>query len=262
MRVVFVSAAWQRYAVTRLALAQRRHLCELLAGRGHEATAVIVADDENLDIASEFGFETVEQSNDQIGRKFNDGFEYAARELDADFVVLIGSDDWMHIDLFDYLPRAELPVPMPTDENPCVTWAPGDFEITAGREFALVDLQAGRLQRCRELGRGAVPWVVPRSALEPDYRPIPDTQQMGIDGAFRAGLNATPVWVFDDPHDLARVDFKSSVNLNGYERISRAAGRGPEEDDPWTLLAERYPEDLVELARKTHEAEAYAGAHA
>jgi hypothetical protein len=251
VRIAFVSAAWRRYDVTRLALAQRAYLCDELAVRGHEATAVIVADDENLDIARSFGFETVEQSNAQLGRKFNDGIEFACRELDAEHVVLIGSDDWMHVDLFDRLPADEAEPRWPTDEEPVVTWAPVPEAIT-GREIALVDLGRGLLRRCRARGHyGAIPWILPRKALEPSgFRPVRDELTIGIDGSLVAGLGVQCEWVFADPHDLCRVDFKSDVNLNSYDAITSAIGHGEEESEPWALLAARYPEHLVEMARE------------
>ncbi len=246
MRIVFVSAAWQRFAVTRLALAQRAHLCGELSERGHEATCVIVADDENLDIASEFGFETVEQSNAQLGRKFNDGLEYAARELEADYFVLIGSDDWMHVDIFERLPLDIAEPPELTDERPIVTWAEVP-EATTGREIAVVDLEEGRLRRCRARGRyGVIPWIFPRNALEPSgFRPIKDEASIGIDGSLIAGLNCRPEWVFSDPHDLCRVDFKSAVNLNSYKKIADGIGYGDEL--PVSILRHDYPLHLVEL---------------
>lgn len=60
-------------------------------------------------------------------------------------------------------------------------------------------------------------------------------------------------WVFHDPHDLCRVDFKSDVNLNSYAAITGAIGYGPEETDPWALLATRYPQPLVDEARQLSE---------
>lgn len=255
MRIVFVSAAWRRYEVTRLALAQRAHLCGELAGQGHEATCVVVADDDNLDIAAEHGFETLERPNDQLGRKFNDGLEHAARELNADYLVLIGSDDWVHIDVFDRLPLDECREKFPTEDEPVVVWSPAPEAVT-GREIALVDLEEGRLQRCRARGRyGVIPWVFPRKALEPSgFRPVRDELNIGIDGSLIAGLGVQCEWVFHDPHDLCRVDFKSATNLNSYEKIAAAIGYGDEEPDPWALLTERYPADLVEMARETCEA--------
>lgn len=212
---------------------------------------MIVADDENLDIAAEFGFSTWEQSNDQLGRKFNDGLEFACRYLDADLVVLIGSDDWMHVDLFDRLPREHWEPDLSTIDQ-AITWSDAPEAIT-GREIALVDLEHGRLRRCRSRGRsGVIPWIFPRAALEPSgFRPIRDELNIGIDGSLMAGLGCRPEWVFVDPHDLCRVDFKSDVNLNSYDKITGSIGYGPVCLDPWAVLARAYPRYLVEMARDT-----------
>jgi len=252
VRLVLVTPAWRRYAVTRVCLAQRAHLQGVLAGQGIEAVVLVVADDENLDVAANFGFETLERSNeDGLGRRFNDGLEHACLNLDADYVTIVGSDDWVHPDLFTRLPVSEVPEEPPTADRPCVFWSPNTPEAITGREIALVDLPTGRLRRCRGRGPyGVIPWVFPRQALEPSrFRPVRDQLMIGLDGSLVAGLGLRPEWVFRDPHDLCRVDFKSDVNLNSYDKIVGAIGYGPEETDPWTLLASRYPANLVELAR-------------
>lgn len=250
MRLVLVSPAWRRFDVTRLALAQRAHLRDVLAGRGIEVSVLIVADDENLDVAREFGFETLERPN-QVGRRFNDGLEHACVALDADFVTVVGSDDWVHEDLFDRLPAEHAPDPETSDENPVIVWRRTPEAIT-GREITLVDLPTGRLRRCRVKGRyGVIPWVLPRLALEPSgFRPVRDELMRGLDGSMVAGLGVRPEWVFHDPHDLCRVDFKSDVNLNSFEAITGAIGYGDLETDPWSLLEQRYPSFLVEKARR------------
>lgn len=217
---------------------------------------MVVADDENLDIAREFGFHTVERDNRWLGRKFNDGIEYACRRGNADYVVLIGSDDWMHVDLFDRLP---LPMADPPSLDEIARVGSAVWRLTAevvtGREIAIVDLPGGRLRRCYSRGRyGVIPWVIHRKALEPSwYRPIQEQLEKGIDGSLIAGLGARPTWVFTDPHDLCRVDFKSNVNLNSFEQITSGVGYGNEEPDPWSVLATRYPQHLADLARRTHE---------
>ena len=108
--------------MTRLALAQRRWLCDELAARGLDANCVIVADDENLDIAREYGFDTVEVDNRGLGRRFNAGYRHAA-DQGADYLVHVGSDDWVHPDLFDILRQNDLSggvMPEPTPGNPVV----------------------------------------------------------------------------------------------------------------------------------------------
>jgi len=250
--IALVTPAWRRYAVTRLALAQRAHLRDVLAGRGIPLLNVIVADDDNLDIAREHGFDTVETDNSYVGRKFNDGIEHAARQ-GADYIAVVGSDDWVHPDLFTRLPADVASVPELSDESPCVTWGDEPEAIT-GRAITLVDLPSGRMRRCTVKGRyGVIPWILPRKALEPSgFRPVNDRAQKGLDGSMLAGLQVRPRWIFHDPHPLTRVDFKTDTNLNSYEQITGAIGDGPE-TDPWEALEERYPAALVEQARGLHE---------
>lgn len=241
----FVSAAWGRYDVTRLALAQRAHLIGELVGRGQEANCVVVADDENLDIAHEHGFQTVESDNTWLGRKFNDGIQYAC-ENGAEYVVLIGSDDWMHVDLFDRLPLAQ-PKPPELTEGFYV-WRP-TAEIITGREITIVDVANGNARVLRSHGRyGVIPWVIHRKALEPSGgRPVANLISKGIDGSLIAGLKVRPNWVFVDPHPYARVDWKTDVNITPYAGLQHLGV--DEEFEPWAALEEHYPEHLVDMAR-------------
>ena len=72
----------------------------------------------------------------------------------------------------------------------------------------------------------------------------------GMDGELVRGLrrvHASGQWVFHDPHDLARVDFKTGENINAFDDMPGTTTR-----TPWATLGERYPAHLVELARVTH----------
>lgn len=246
MLIGLVTPAFRRYAVTRLCLAQRAVLRDELAGRGHELLNVVVADDENLDTARGHGFATVEQDNTRIGRKFNDGMEYAARE-GADFISVAGSDDWVHADLFSQLPADSMPEPDLSDGF--FIWNPEAPQVTTGRSILLVDLASGRARHCLARGKtGVIPWVFPRKALEPSgFRPVKDEAMRGLDGSMVAGLGVRPNWIFHDPHPFTRVDFKSAQNLNSYSLIAGAIGEGPE-FSPWAGLREHYPARLVDQA--------------
>lgn len=237
--VWLVSPAWGRFAVTRLALAQRAHLAGELAPRGIDCQAVIVANDENLDIAEEFGFATVVMDNDSgVGRKFNAGFRYAA-EQGADWLVHIGSDDWVHPDVFG--PLLEMDEP----------------HILTGRRIAFLDLLTGVMCR-RVIGgpHGVIPWVVPRVLMEASgFQPIRPDRYRGMDGFLIRGLakqRRRLTWKFHDPNDLARIDFKSDVNINTFRGLPSSLTKDAA-PDPWGALAERYPAHLVQMAQAVHQ---------
>src|ERR1051325_10020747 len=93
----FVTPAWQRYELSAVCFDQRLLVMDALRAAGVEAQCVVVADDENLDLARERGFARVEQDNEWLRRRFNDGIEYAAYQ-GATRIVPIGSDSWIDPD--------------------------------------------------------------------------------------------------------------------------------------------------------------------
>src|SRR5574337_351116 len=108
----FVVPAAGRSAMAAACLRQLQRTCATLVAAGVRASAVVVADDENLDVADELGFGTVRRGNRPLGRKWNDGYQLAG-EAGVDFVVPFGSDDWID-------PAAILAAPLPgPDEIRC-----------------------------------------------------------------------------------------------------------------------------------------------
>src|SRR5687767_4792022 len=95
----FVVPAFGRVELARICLRQLRRTCDALQAEGVEATAVVIADDENLDAARELGFGTIERDNRAVSRKFNDGIQLALdpayNPRPGDYVVPCGSDDWV-----------------------------------------------------------------------------------------------------------------------------------------------------------------------
>jgi len=235
-----------------MVLAQRRWLCDELASRGLQANSIIVADDDNLDIADEYGFPTVELDNSDLGERFNASYRYAAAQ-GADILVHIGSDDWVHPDAFDILAREDItkdePMPDPAPGKP-VVWRKGP-QIVAQRRLTLVDMNTGLGRGCFVHGRfGCIPWLIPRVMFEPfDFAPIPPGHMRGIDGALIRAFHPRPIFRFqDDATDNWCVDFKTSVNVTQYESIADTLGI-EDEQEPWERLARSYPADLVAMAR-------------
>lgn len=230
-----VSAAWRRFDVTRLVLRQRERLCADLASRGIQASMLVVADDENLEIAREHGAATIEAPNEPLGRKCNAALRYAADR--ADWVVWVGSDDWIHPDVFDPLLDAR--------DRPAT--------IITGQRIAIVDLATGRLRRITSPSRhGAIPWLIDSRLLRVSRGPIRPDLPRGLDGGLIRGirLSQTP-FTFErhDPHEFRCVDFKSDVSLSPFNPLAANLGIG-EPEHAWETLATWFPADLVDQARE------------
>lgn len=222
----FVTPAWQRYELTAACLAERAWVIEKLRGMNIEGHCVVVADDENLDIARDLSFDVVERNNDWLGRKFNDGMEYAGTH-GADFIVPIGSDSWIHPDYF-------------RDLREGVTRTAAEY--AAVEPLRMVTLQVG--------GYGAGPYVFERSLLEPSgFRPAEDHLRKSIDRSTMRGIGQPIRWRKHSVHALQYIGFRQEPLITSYEVLKRMWGR-QEYAPPWPKLAELYPTDLVEMARK------------
>lgn len=234
MRLYFVTAAHGRYPVTRLALTQRARLCAGLAGQGIEASCVVIACDDNLGIAREHGFATIEMDNDQLGRRINAGFRHACLD-GADWVCWCGADDWLHPWLFSDLAQTRA------------------RQVVAGRWISIIDLEQPRLRELMVRSNvGAPPWIISRAALEQcEWAPIvKPAKNRGLDGWLAIGVQGAD-WRFEDPRAHARVDFKSSGSMTPYDRL-QPLGVGAE-IPPWPELEDAYGDELAELARATHD---------
>lgn len=240
--VCILSAAWQRFDVTRLVLEQRQRMCVELAARGVDAGMLIVADDENLEIAAEYGSETVEAPNKPLGAKWNAGLHHAAEMFD--WICWVGSDDWIHPSVFD----------------PIIDTAPAErAQIYSGRRLAIVDLRAGRLQRLESPSPfGAIPWLLDARLIRNAIRrqngtrigPLKPNENRGLDGALIRGIRLGRVnfsWDFSDQSDFRCVDFKTRTNITPFEGLARNLGVGDPEP-AWTTLADHFPADLVAKA--------------
>lgn len=245
--VWFVVPAHGRVRLAAVCLRQLRRTCDLLADCGVSASAVVIADDENLDTALELGFGTVERENAPLGRKWNDGYELAAM-AGVDFVVPLGSDDW--IDPAWVLAQLE-----------------ADGEVRCSRLSAVVSESGRHLSRLRIDYGGTVDFgdgvrMMRTALLKPlRYRPAEEDASRAIDTsvflALRNALGRQPVVSFTDVHPLQIVDFKTwDEQLNPYSGCH--ARFGTQETDPWRALAAIYPAEAVEEMRAVYEPAAVA----
>jgi hypothetical protein len=166
-------------------------------------------------------------ANTPVARKVNAGIELAWLN-GADYVAFVGSDDWLHVDLF--------------------TGLDGE-SIVSGREITLVDLQRSVMTRMRTPSlHGVIPWLIPIGALEHcGYRPLQEHLNRGLDYSLYRQIRKLP-WIFHDPHPHIRVDFKSEVNITPWSVIGRSLGNSQEK--PLTELREWYGDELVDLAEE------------
>lgn len=234
--LVFVVPAYRRFDLTRICLRQLRRACDTLEEGGMHATAVVVADDDNLKAADALGFAPLSRPNQPLGRKFNDGIEHACR-LSADVVVPLGTDNWV-------------------DPAFVAASIPSDNRIVAHRLCALVDEWGGRLQRLRiSYAGGDGIRFMPASLLEQvRFRPALEGRERAIDSSMheriRRATGRGPLFDYRELHPLQVVGFQSlGVQLNAYRALKVAFADGPESRAPFHELAKVYPRQAVDEVR-------------
>lgn len=192
---------------------------------------MVVADDENLEVAARYGCHRVLRENHPVGRKFNDGFQYAC-EHDADWVGAIGSDGWLHPDYFNR--------PMEPDT------------VYTGPAYAVVAPDGSKVAITHVKGfYAAGPLMFHRSTLERlGWRPYDESLDRGIDTS--AWMQVSSVfpqvrweWRTENPCQL--VGFRSSPQITSYREVWEAWGL---REEPLSVLAEFYPERLVGRVRE------------
>lgn len=234
-RLAFVVPAHGRLELSRICLRQLRRTCDALGENGITANAIVIADDENLDTATELGFATIERDNRFLSRKFNDGIQLACdpryTPRPADYVVPCGSDDWIDYRILLRLPRRRRTV---------VGFQLCAFVNEAGSELALA--------RVRYRG-GVGIRIYQRGLLEPlGYRPADEDRVRGCDTSILLNVSKAAGGVdvvHWDSHPLQIVDFKSpEQNRNSYADVSvHATGIAFAR---WAeRLAEVYPDEAV-----------------
>jgi len=233
-RLMFVVPAFRRFDLTAICLRQLRRTCDALGDNGVRASAVIVADDENLATAEELGFATVERENDATSAKFNDGIQLACdpayNPLPADYVVPCGSDDWVDWRLFTDLPPAGV--------------------MAAFQRMAFVR-EDGLELTVRHLNNegGCGIRIYPRDVMaKVGYRPADEDRKRACDTSILTNLKIAGAVrvVHRDLDPLQIVDWKSPEDqLNPYATV--AARHRPElTRDPFQVLTGRFPDEALD----------------
>jgi len=230
----FVVPAHGRVELASICLRQLRRTCDALTAEGVEATAVVIADDENLDTARDLGFATVERDNRSLGARFNDGIQLACdaafNARPVDYVVPCGSDDWVDHRLFLDLPAQDTMVGFQTIS----------FVREDGREMT---------HRFLNYSGGCGIRIWPRELMARlDYRPADEDRKRACDTSILVNSKRAGAFHIEyrdiDPRQI--VDWKSpGANLNTYRDVS-ARYRSREVTDPFDALADLYPADLLD----------------
>lgn len=240
MSLWFVVPAHGRLDLARVCLRNLRRTCDVLTDDGLVATAVVIADDENLDLARELDFATIREGNAALGRKWNHGYQFACdpayHPRPADYVIPFGSDDWVDPELILSAPRAQ-------------------DHLTCFRRCAFVREDGRKLARLSIGYPGGVGIrIIPaRLIASAGYRPADEHRRRALDtstlrGLTRANYGRTPSIVYHDLHDLQVVDWKSQAGqLNSYKVCLRFT-HARESTDVFAALAAHYPaESLAEM---------------
>lgn len=215
--LAFITPVFERYSLTRIGFQQRRWVCDELKSRyGIDATVIVIGDDDNLNVAEEFGFLTVNHPNmvktmgkehKALGQKFNAGYQKAHRE-GIDLVFPIGSDSWIDPVYFDTLPE------------------PG--ELLVSRAYNLIPANTDRRGALWIDWEGGVQWVShTEDWAHRDYKPVSPSLAKGCD---------TSTWLHRKPgvtirenfhHQLEYVAFQSpTAQITSYALVMEKYGRG------------------------------------
>jgi hypothetical protein len=215
---------------------QLRRTCDTLTAEGVEATCVVIGDDGNLETARALGFGTVRRNNSFVSRKFNDGIQLACdpryNKRPADYVVPIGSDDWVDHRMFLNLP----------DRDTMVGFRHVSFVREDGLEISTAFLD--------NLGGSGIR-IYPRQLMKAvEYRPADEDRPRGCDTSILVNLMRQHGGRMNVDHQYVHnhqiVDWKTrGTQLNTYDEIIRRRKRATG-GDPFVELAGVYPDAALE----------------
>jgi hypothetical protein len=239
----FVMPVHGRLDLTAICLRQLRRTCDALHADGIEATAVVIGDSTNLaELRTRvgetlLGFGTVTRDNRYLSRRFNDGIQLACdpkiNPRPADYVVPIGSDDWVDHRILLRLPPRDTVL--------------GFQHMSFVREDGL-ELTVRHLNY--EGGAGIR--VYPRDVVaKAGYRPADEDRKRACDTSILTNLKkAHPSLRVAhgriDPRQL--VDWKSpGEQLNTYTDLAKH--RGQRLEDPFVALDGYFPAESLDAMR-------------
>jgi hypothetical protein len=229
--LAFVTPAYGRYDLAAICFEQRRNLINRLP---FEANCIVIANDDNLDIADSFNFHTVYRDNEYLGRRFNDGYQEAAK-LGYDIVMPVGSDSWLSHSIFDRMP-----------ENSC--------EITTRLSYAVVNATGTLRVEAKIIYPLGISYMFPTELMSKlDYRPCGEFLHRGCDmftQEMLLSLGAKRTYISGDK--LEHIGFNSDTQLSSLEGLMKRF----ECDisfDPFEGLEKWYPPSLIDKIKAYYE---------
>jgi hypothetical protein len=232
VKVALVVPCHRRYELTEVCLEQKVWLRREAAAFGVALEVIVVTEDEeHARMAEALELFVVYSDNSSLGKRWNDGYQFAARI--ADVAMPCGSDSWLHPDL--------------------MRWLPWRREVVVVTELYSVVAADGRHRVDLDLHRYlyGVGFMFRPELVDPlGHRPCDDRLARGCDRSTLNSLQSVGAELHRVRHHrLEYVAFQS-----GHTQITNLAnlsGRfaGELDRDPFGPLAGAYPEDLVERVR-------------
>lgn len=241
MRVWFSTPAYQRYELSAICFEERAWAINKLRNAGIEAECVVVADDDNLDLARSFEFHTVERDNQWLGMRFNDGYEYACKN-GATHVAPIGSDSW--IDPQFIIDAPEL----------------GKRDVLSSRHYVRINQDATIRRQLWVPVLQGVSYLLPYDVLEKvGFRPCQEHISRGCDGSTWQGVHRVSgrdvaintVW--SESHPFETTAFESWPQITQFNKLGGRWGRGDTHGDVFTDLRDYYPDHIVDKVEQFYE---------
>jgi len=202
---------------------------------------VAVGEGPNLKIAKKYRFHTVNRDNKFLGRKFNDGYEYAFRH-GANLAIPIGSDSWVHPDIFIHTSKV-------WRDNGSIFYSTKHAMISeTGLTLGLITSPP----RNNEYNKCALLFY-PRSLMAAcNFRPCNEKQKKScdrstIENILRRRKDAKFV-KNADVNDLQYLAFKNKeVQIWKYKDYKAQFRK--QHANPWQIIQKHYPGELTKYAR-------------
>jgi hypothetical protein len=247
LNIWMVVPCWKRPEITEIVFQEFRWV-KKKADKHLSLNIVAVGDECNLKIARKHGFHAIESPNDFLGRKFNDGYEYAYNN-GADYVIPVGSDSWIHPDVF-----IKTGIRLGDNYNPNT--------ILYSTKHAMISEDGSQLGLIKkppvnnEYNKCALLFYPRDLAKSSNFRPCNERQKKSCDRSTLENIikrNKEVLFLYNkDFNPVQYLAFKSrEVQIWEYEEYKDQFNKRI--INPWEYLQEFYPKELLDYGRSYYE---------